>query len=125
MKMQREIKFRIAYQHEETGRIATRHIELGEAIPSLGGGWAIIGKDQYILQDKNGHDVYESDIVRHFAIDARGVVVWVNVGFSVFRQMDKRYYALHDGWNFIGTRYENSNLLDENADLFHNLSTDQ
>ena len=60
----REIKFKIYYQHENTGRITDRIIELGQPIAYLGLGWMVIAKRQFTgKQDSQGTDIYEGDIV--------------------------------------------------------------
>lgn len=60
----RTIKFQVYYQHEDTGIITSKKIELGQFIPELGKRWYVIGKYQFTgLQDKNGKDIYEGHIV--------------------------------------------------------------
>lgn len=60
----RELKFRIFYQHDETGQITLSYMLLGQPIPALGERWAVINKCQFTgLLDKNGREIYEGDIV--------------------------------------------------------------
>ena len=89
-----EIKFRITYQHGETGRITQRDIELGQPIPHLGKDWEIIGKDQYTgLKDKNGKEIHEGDVVDYLkkywfvsetSADKTNVNVIINIGIYRF-----------------------------------------
>ena len=58
----REIRYRIVYQHNETGRITERFVELGQSIPHLGNQWDVIAKDQFTgLHDLEGNEIYEGD----------------------------------------------------------------
>ena len=58
-------KFRITYQHGETGRITERFITLGEPIPYLGDDWAVIAKEQYTgIDDKNKDDLFVGDKIQ-------------------------------------------------------------
>ncbi len=116
--MKRELKFRITYQHEDTGRITQRIIELGQPIPHLGERWFVIGQDQFTgLKDKNGKEIYEEDIIKTETEKAMQVS-W-NVHFASFC-LDR------DGWMFthyfgeavdpeqlevIGNIWENPELL--------------
>ena len=90
--MERENKFRLTYQHDETGRITQRVIKVGQPIPEIGERWGKpVAIDEYIgLHDKNGKEIYEGDIIQ---IDKDGQV-WsveydeLSARFIVYNQLN-------------------------------------
>jgi hypothetical protein len=75
----REIKARIYYQHEDTGRITERFIYLGEQTPDLGRRWFVIDMNLWTgRHDKNGTEIYENDQLKHPEFDEPILVEWNN-----------------------------------------------
>ena len=118
----REIKFKIVYQHEETGRIAERLISIGDSIPDIGPRWFIIAKHQYTgLKDKNGVEIYDGDVLQRDEYDTpdesmyyeKCIVVWDESAWKVKFYDDILLicdYKPDTGW-VIGNIYENPELL--------------
>ena len=108
----RPIKFRITYQHGETGRITQKDIDLGQPIPHLGNDWNVVAKDQYTgLKAKNG-EICERDILQREGYSYLHEVRWHNqsCGFNLTWIFD----SLNAGWDvkIIGNIYENPELLE-------------
>lgn len=67
--MKEVIAFRYTYQHQDTGRIVSKHytiheIEQGQIM--IYPEWVIIARDRFIgLVDKNDNDIYENDILKY------------------------------------------------------------
>lgn len=70
--MQREIKFRYYYQHDETGRQHNKtwsleDVQRGMGIPDCLARYSLFATMQYTgLKDKNEKEVFEGDIVSGF-----------------------------------------------------------
>jgi len=125
----KELKFRITYQHEDTGRFVQRIIELGEAFPYLAEKWFIVGKDQYIgLKDKSGNKIYDGDIVYIYGSEFNDIpmskrtkqkVVWaepcyafVNMDVDINTTCCISTYITGRDMEIIGSIYENPELFD-------------
>jgi len=109
----REIKFRITYQHGETGRITCRYIFLGQPIPDLGRGWSIIGKDQYTgLHDSEGKEIYEGDIVAVSPYRKYAITVDNFHGYRFMWGKGQLYKSVAIDGKIIGTIYENPELIE-------------
>lgn len=120
----REYKFRIVYQHGETGRLAFRLITLGEVIPYLGERWSVVSKDQYTgVIDTLGRDICEGDIVKHVTHQFNGVVFfergcfWVreclsHVDAGLYHDIEKETrWSIDLEWQIVGNQYENPELI--------------
>ena len=116
----KDFKFRIYYQHGETGRITNRIIELGQPIPDLGEHWHVIGKCQCTdLRDINGKEIYENDIVTAniYADDISLCTVKYDANFCAFiieyRDSEVDYFLIGEfpgTIEIVGNIYENIEL---------------
>ena len=92
----RDIKFKVYYQHEDTGYTTYKVVNLGEPIPYLGDRWYIISKCQYTgLKDKYGTKMFDGDIVQDMDKNSPRVGV---IKYGVYEHMDGEYYPTHMGF---------------------------
>ena len=62
------------------------------------------------LEDKNGKEIYEGEIVANELNPQGFVIEWSNLGgFTFF--CDSEYGSLPENWEVIGNIYEDANLL--------------
>lgn len=119
--MNRELKFRYTYQHQETGRIMSKcytltDIEQGNVFVSSH--WTLIARDQYTgLADNNNNDIFEGDILRHATSkyplgsiefhDGSFVARWKGgKSFGVLYQRLCRHFTI------ISNKYEHPELIE-------------
>jgi len=108
-------KFRIIYQHGETGRITERFLELGQPIPHLGNQWDVIAKNQYIgLYDSEGKPIYEGD--RYHQIGFNGEIVWNRNGFWFKYNKSNYFLDILDSGKITGYIFENKELINDPMD---------
>jgi len=123
MSKTREIKFR-AWDKEKNRMVSIGSVDFGhERFLIWEGGWAIGWDDnteahggfdrimQFTgLQDKNGRDIYEGDIVRRDGGDYASKVEWFDsiAGFGTGLSMDGDDF---ESYEVIGNVWENPELL--------------
>lgn len=114
----REIKVKLYYRHNETGKIAIKIAKLGEPLPDFdavvgfGGTWTIIGKGEYTgLKDSNGSEIWEGDIIQ--TNEAGWVGYVVHDAGQHYLQDDKGGYCRDiNAWiEIIGNIHEDKHLL--------------
>lgn len=62
------------------------------------------------LKDKNGKEIYESDIIKSISAESGCVVSWDEKGFWKFWNISTGLLKM-DEWEVIGNIYENPELL--------------
>ena len=129
----REIKFRYVVQHEETGYITSEIFTYDEIEVGCVNNWLasipryfVVSKDQYSgLHDKNGKEIYKSNICRIFGFGKafRQEVVYQNGAFGYCVE-HQGFISFAENHNFhwengksehievIGNIYENPELLE-------------
>ena len=124
-----EYKFRITYQHGETGRIVQKFIVLGEPIQPNFDGWSLIGKDQFAgILDVDSREMYGMDYVQDMGdLDKKIYRVvwggyWNDMGFGIERRRKEdesgsrpfTWDLLNPTWSstlrIVGNCYENPEL---------------
>ncbi len=108
----REIKFKIVYQNDDTGRITEKEITIGEIIPYVGIRWFVVAKRQYTgRKDKSGKEIYEGDKLSWDGWNR--IVCWnkEKAAFCLTNNIDDYIFELSkimgDGPEITGNIYEN------------------
>ena len=118
----RQIKYKVYYQHGETGRIVVKIVAFGQLIPILGEGYGShFAICEYTgLKDSKGTEIWEGDIV---AVENEGDVLTVckwdkgcfvlvdNAGGHWTRQLIYQ----PDRLEIIGNIHEDKHLLNDKA----------
>ena len=134
--MNREIKFKRVFQHEETGRMCEimwgnidsndepyKYFE-GFKSPAHISGYTVVADMQFTgLKDKNGKEIYEGDIIANNEFPHL-LIVGFNIGCASFCasktnsfSTEKCYWfendicVIQDEWEIIGNIYENPERL--------------
>lgn len=122
----RMIKVRITYQHEDTGRFASRIVIFGQGVPYLGKQWFVIGQDEFTgLRDKNGKGIWERDIVRckHGIIGVIEYDDWNEDGGKFWPKREEGFCEIFCDkrrWHYlevIGNIHEHPELLEAKATI--------
>ncbi|SRR6266567_4750660 len=60
------------------------------------------------MKDRQGREIYESDIVRYDAIDTVGIVTWSTTypGFIILNPEKTGAFVIHSEWEVLGNIYE-------------------
>jgi len=118
--MNREIKFKYIFQHDDTGRIVTKVFGIEDVENALNNDdyrlYGVVARCQLTgLKDKNGKEIYEGDVLELFPGSGGSVikqVSWVDGHFSLkpatfhmFGEDESRHYEI------IGNIHENPELL--------------
>ena len=128
----RPLKFKVYYQHDETGRITSRNMVIGQPIPHLGKKWQTpVAVCQYTgLNDRERKEIYEGDIIDFTVFGCygsdtqyKGVVVYSGSRFLIWKSEHDEYYRDDGGFDLdwilsqdseteiIGNVKENPGLL--------------
>lgn len=127
--MNREIKFKYIFKHEETGRIVTKVFDIGEIENAIFSDefrdYAVVARCQDTgLHDKNGEGIYEGYVVKQWLSGTEddkefftGVIEYLAPSFCI-KVGEKSYIGLvnyGDNIEVIGNIYENPELLKETS----------
>jgi len=122
----REIKFRAwDKENEKMMKVSSLHLENKEISVKENGTFRLFRMQdlmQYTgLNDKNGKEIYEGDILFFRDENTKYVVVWQDAAF-IIKSIEIRKYSEEMCWlddteiccEIVGNIYENKNLLEEN-----------